>query len=239
MLNFLLIVFEILLLGFLITFMHYMRKQIGYGVLYVFVGALQFFQTLLVSNVYDTSIFNYQFSPGSTIFYTASLFTILLTNYSEGIVKTRGLIYGVIISNIALTLFSHFLLIHAETNATDSGIFLEEILSFELSLFVVGTSLLFFESFFIVFTFQYLHLKMPKLNLFLIIYLTMSVVCLFDSLIFYSVFFYEKENFKQMLRKYCWKTINGNFTKHYVLYLFRIKYSKKKRFKLENNKRNS
>lgn len=183
----------------MILFMHGMRKQIGYGALYVFVGALQFFQTLLVSNVYDNNFLGFLFSPGSTIFYTSTLFVIFLTSYSENLIKTRGLIYGLLISNIAITLFSHFLLIHSETDVKSSSIFLEELLNFELTLFLTGTSLLYLEGMMIVILFQILELKLPKLPLFLKIYLTMAAVCLFDSVVFYTFFYIKEDNYEELM----------------------------------------
>lgn len=199
MLNFSLLIFEIIIIASMIIFMHGMRKQLGYGVLYVFVGALQFFQTLLVSSVYDNTFLGFKFSPGSTIFYTSSLFVIFLTFYSENIIKTRGLIYGLVISNVAITLFSHFLLVHSEADVNSSSVFLEELLDFELSLFLIGTSLLYIEGMLIVILFQFLQLKLPKLNLFLKILLTMGIVCLFDSVFFYTFFYLNSENYQEQM----------------------------------------
>lgn len=199
MLNFSLLIFEIIIIAVMILFMHGMRRQIGYGVLYVFVGALQFFQTLLVSNVYDNNFLGFLFSPGSTIFYTSTLFVIFLTSYSENLIKTRGLIYGLLISNIAITLFSHFLLIHSETDVKSSSIFLEELLNFELTLFLTGTSLLYLEGMMIVILFQMLELKLPKLPLFFKIYFTMAAVCLFDSVIFYTFFYVKEDNYEELM----------------------------------------
>ena len=199
MLNFTLLILEIFIIGFMIVSMHYMRKHIGYGVLYVFIGALQFFQTLLVSSVYDNDFLGFKFSPGSTIFYTSTLFSILLTFYSESVLKTRGLIYGLVISNIAITLFSHFLLVHAESDLNASSIFLEELLSFEIGLFIAGTSLLFIEGVLIIILFQTLCIKLPKLPLLFKILITMSLICLLDSIVFYTCFFHDKENFYEQL----------------------------------------
>ena len=199
MLNFSLLIFEIIIIAVMILFMHGMRRQIGYGVLYVFVGALQFFQTLLVSSVYDNNFLGFRFSPGSTIFYTATLFVIFLTSYSENLIKTRGLIYGLLISNIAITLFSHFLLIHSETDAKSSSIFLEELLNFELTLFLIGTSLLYIEGMMIVILFQIFELKLPKLPLFIKILITMSIVCLFDSVAFYTFFYFNVDNYEELM----------------------------------------
>lgn len=176
-----------------------MRRQIGYGVLYVFVGALQFFQTLLVSNVYENTFLGFTFSPGSTIFYTSSLFVIFITFYSENLIKTRGLIYGLLISNIAITLFSHFLLVHSQSDVNSSSVFLEELLDFELSLFLIGTSLLYIEAMLIVILYQFLDLKIPKLPFFIKMTLTMSLVCLFDSVFFYTFFFIKTEDYTQLM----------------------------------------
>lgn len=199
MLNFSLLIFEIIIIATMIIFMHAMRKQLGYGVLYVFVGALQFFQTLLVSNVYDNTFLGFKFSPGSTIFYTSTLFVIFITSYSENIIKTRGLIYGLLISNIAITLFSHFLLVHSETDANSSSVFLEELLNFELSLFLIGTSLLYIEGMLIVILFQSIELKAPKIPLFVKILITMAFVCLFDSVFFYTFFYFNVENYIELM----------------------------------------
>lgn len=199
MLNFGLLIIEIFVLGFILVSMHFIRKQIGLGTLYVFIGSLQFIQTLLVSNVYDNHFLGFKFSPGSTIFYTTTLFSILLFFHYEGIKKTRGLIYGVLISNISVTLFSHFLLIHAKNDAVISSMFFEELLSFELSFFLIGTALMYLESFFIVAFYHYFNSKLTSVNLFIKILVTMAVVCFLDSVLFYGIFYYNSDNFVELL----------------------------------------
>ncbi|MGV7107825.1 hypothetical protein [Flavobacterium sp. U410] len=192
-------IFEILLVVFIIIGIHFYKKRIGIGALYVFVGAVQFFQTLLVSNVYDNYVGDYRFSPGSTIFYTATLFSILLIFHVENLIKTRALIYGIIISNIAITFIAQFLVVQNHNIEQSSGLFLEEILSFELTIFLIGTSLLYLEAMFIVMFYDFLNFKFRNKGLFLKIFVTMSLVCLIDSVVFYTFFYFTHDNFKDLI----------------------------------------
>lgn len=232
MLNFILLILEIFVIGFILLSMHFMRKQVGLGTLYVFVGSLQFIQTLLVSSVYDNEFLNFRFSPGSTIFYTSTLFSILLFFHYEGVKKTRGLIYGILISNVTVTLFSHFLLIHAENDSASNSVFLEELLSFELSLFLVGTSLMYLEALLIVFLYQFLNLKFPKKGQFLKILFTMSIVCFIDSVLFYSFFYFNKDNFQELMLG---NIVGKQITTLLLSFLFWVyfKYNKSKKMKEE------
>ncbi len=192
-------ILEILLVVFIILGMHFYKKRVGIGTLYVFIGTIQFFQTLLVSNVYDNYLGDYRFSPGSTIFYTSTLFSILLFFHAENLIKTKGLIYGILIANISITFFSQFLLVQNHSIEQSSGLLLEEILSFELTIFLIGTSLLYLEAMFIILFYDFLNYKFKNKGTFLKIFSTMSLVCLFDSVAFYTFFYFTHDNFKDLI----------------------------------------
>jgi hypothetical protein len=100
---------ELFIIAILIIGLHATRKTFGIGLLFVFLGAIQFFQTILAGNVYNLYFENVVFSPGSSIIYTSSLFGIFLICYSENFLKARSAIFGLVFSNIII-LFYHTLL---------------------------------------------------------------------------------------------------------------------------------
>jgi hypothetical protein len=132
---------ETLIVGLMILGLHASKKHFGVGMLFVFLGTMQFFQTILSGNVYNLYFDVFLFSPGSTLIFTSTLFGVLLIFRNEAVIKVRSAIYGIILSNIILVFLSYISLEQILTdNYSKNTTFLAEIFNFDIhfwSCFVV------------------------------------------------------------------------------------------------------
>jgi hypothetical protein len=108
---------EILIVGLMILGLHASKKYFGIGLLFIFLGTMKFFQTILSGNVYNLYFDVFLFSPGSTLIFISTLFAILLIFRNESIIRVRSAIYGIVFSNIILVFLSY---ISLEQILTDS-----------------------------------------------------------------------------------------------------------------------
>jgi hypothetical protein len=212
---FFLLISETFIVALITIIMHSVIRQYGIGPYFIFIGAIQFFQSILASSVYNRFFENFLFSPGSTVLFSSTLFSIFLIFHTESIKKSRSLIYGLIFSNIIITVLSYISLEQALADENSANlIFLQNIFNFDIKLFFTGTTLLYIDSLLIIIFYEFLNYKI-KGKLFIKIILVNSAVNLFDSIIFYSLNFYSKENFKELL-------IGNVFGKQITVIIFSI-----------------
>jgi hypothetical protein len=179
--------------------MHSAIRQYGIGPLFIFLGAIQFFQTILASSVYNMFFQKFVFSPGSTVLFTSTLYCVFLIFHTESIKKTRSLIYGLVFSNIIVTVLSYISLEQAISDKNSANlIYLQNIFNFDIGLFLTGTSLLYIDSMLLIIIYEILNFKI-KGRLFFKIILSSSIINLFDSVVFYSLNFYDLEDFSSLL----------------------------------------
>ena len=179
--------------------MHSAIRQYGIGPLFIFLGAMQFFQTILASSVYNVFFETFIFSPGSTVLFTSTLYCILLVFHTESLKKTRSLIYGLVFSNIIITVLSYISLEQAISDKDSANlIFLQNIFNFDINLFLTGTSLLYIDAILLIIIYEILNFKI-KGKLFFKIFTVTSLISLFDSTVFYSLNFYASDEFLNLL----------------------------------------
>jgi hypothetical protein len=187
-----LLVLEIIFLSGVILFLHKLRHFLGIGILLVFLGTVQFYQTVLASSVYNEIFKGIIVSPGSAILFTSTLFCILLLFHSEGVKKTRTAIFGILFSNVVLSMLSLITLFQLEIdNHSIYQEYLGQILNFDITLFLIGTCLLLFDLFLIIIIYQFLNLHLKRLPLFFKLYIPLGIVAFFDSFMFYSINFFS------------------------------------------------
>lgn len=108
---------ETLIVGLMFLGLHASKKHFGIGLLFIFLGTLQFFQTILSGNVYNLYFDVFLFSSGSTLIFISTLFGVLLIFRNENVTNVRSAIYGIVLSNIILVFLSY---ISLEQILTDS-----------------------------------------------------------------------------------------------------------------------
>lgn len=190
---------ETLIVGLMILGLHASKKHFGIGMLFIFLGTMQFFQTILSGNVYNLYFDVFLFSPGSTLIFTSTLFGVLLIFRNETVIKVRSAIYGIILSNIILVFLSYISLEQILTdNYSKNTTFLAEIFNFDIHLFISGVVLLYLDMIFIILIYRYLDLKYPK-NYFLQFFGASLITTVVDSILFYSINFYSELNYFEMM----------------------------------------
>ena len=197
--SFIYLLLETLIVGLMILGLHASRKHFGIGLLFIFLGTMQFFQTILSGNVYNLYFDVFLFSPGSTLIFISTLFAVLLIFRNENIIKVRSAIYGIILSNIILVFLSYISLEQILTdNYSRNTTFLAEIFNFDINLFLTGITLLYLDMILIIFIFRYIESKFPT-NYFLQFIGASVITSILDSFLFYSVNFYSEPNYSEMM----------------------------------------
>lgn len=190
-----LFIIEIFVISGAILFLHRLRHFLGIGLLLIFLGSVQFYQTVLASSVYNEIYEGVVISPGSAILFNSTLFCVLLIFHTEGVKATRSSIFGVLFSNVLLSILSIITL--DQLNVDKHSIFreyLNEIFNFDVTLFLIGTCLLLFDLFLIVIIYQFINLKAKQIPSFFKILIPLSLVGLFDSVMFYSINFFSVDS---------------------------------------------
>ncbi|WP_394759692.1 hypothetical protein [Flavobacterium sp.] len=191
---------ETIFVGIVILSLHRLRKYFGIDLLLIFIGSIQFFQTLLASSIYNEIFNEIIVSPGSSILFTSSLFIILLVFHSENISKTRTIIFGLMISNIIITILSVFTSLQLQLDDNSINIeFLESILNLDIIIFMTGTCLLYIDSVLLIVIYEFLNLKLSRNFLFIKILIPLCLISLFDSVVFYGVNLFSLNNSSNLL----------------------------------------
>ena len=111
----------------------------------------------------------------------------------------RSLIYGLVFSNIIITVLSYISLEQAISDKDSANlIFLQNIFNFDINLFLTGTSLLYIDAILLIIIYEILNFKI-KGKLFFKIFTVTSLISLFDSTVFYSLNFYASDEFLNLL----------------------------------------
>lgn len=190
---------ETLIVGLMILGLHASKKHFGIGLLFIFLGTMQFFQTILSGNVYNLYFDVFLFSPGSTLIFISTLFAILLIFRNESIIRVRSAIYGIVFSNIILVFLSYISLEQILTdNYSRNTTFLAEIFNFDISLFFSGIVLLYLDMIFIIFVYRFLESKFSE-NYFIQFLGASIITSILDSVLFYTLNFYSDVNYSELM----------------------------------------
>ena len=190
---------EAIIVALLVLFLFHLRGRLGLSPLYITLGVFQPIQTILVSTFYVEINEAIIISPGSVIMFTASLFAILLVYIFEDAIETRKAIYGIMIANLSMTLLLFIFGFQLSFFNTINYLNLSsEILSENAKLMLVGTTILFIDSVLLILLYEIIW-KLVSNNLFLHIFLTISLVLVFDSFAFTSAAFYGQTNYSTIL----------------------------------------
>jgi len=181
-----------------ILFLFHFRKQLGIGVMFACLGLFQFVQVFLYSTVSVSITNNFFVSPGSAVFFTASLFVLLMVYIKEDTRETKKIIYALFTVNIVMTILVQILNLHFN-NSSIEGTFSLSTNLFKVSLWelFIGAIVLFLDAFLIIILFEYISKKIRFL--FLHICITMLLVVSFDTLFFCTLNFWDLDNLESII----------------------------------------
>ena len=175
------------------------RKTLGLAPLYLFLGAIQYLQSLSGTRISLTVFDDLTVYPGFVIIFSSILFAVLLIYIKEGTTSARVLILGMIISNfLLLVLYS----VTYDPKLTSQAVNDVESPSFFLlnyKYFAIGKILLLLDFIWMVVIYQFLISKIKKLPFFLVLFTSLVIVLFFDAILFNLIFNYGEDDFNQLL----------------------------------------
>ena len=193
------VLIEFLLISSSILVMFKYRAKLGLAPLYILLGSIQYLQALSGTMVSFNLFGEFPFYPGSVISFSAVLFALLLIYIQEGVASARTLIVGVLLSNIILSAL--FAITYVQENAMQI-ISVEDsssVFQINYTYFITGTILLLIDFFLLVIIFQFLISKISKLYFFLVLFISLFSVLVFDSFAFNFILKYNTPNFTSSL----------------------------------------
>lgn len=177
---------ELLFVATVILALHRFKSKITLAPLFIFIGTTQYSQHFLSSAIYVEIFGGLTISSGSFVFFSGTIFAILLIYLTEGVPQTRTLIVGIVLSNLTLTLLGGLTAFEIESIAATTPVNEPRVGIFQINyrIFSVGTLLLVLDSFLIVIIYQFLESKAKFLKLFGRILFSLTAVLIFDSILF-------------------------------------------------------
>ncbi|MCI2229377.1 PAS domain-containing protein [Polaribacter sp. MSW13] len=186
------------LVALVMLLLFHFRKQLGIGVMFACLGLFQFVQVSLYSAVSISITDNFLVSPSSAVYFTATLFVLLMVYIKDDTTETKKTIYALFIVNIVMSVLLETLNWHFNNLSTAAQVKLPQRL-FNINSWglFVNTILLFIDAFLIIILFEYIAKRIRFL--FLQIFITMLIVIIFDTLIFTTIVFWNLENLESIL----------------------------------------
>ncbi len=162
----------------------------------------------------------YTIYPGSVLLFTAVLFAVLLIYIKEGVASAQALIFGIIISNLLMSVlfgitYSQELTSHDAFELNSHSVFI-----INYKYFITGTLILLIDFFLLIIIYQFLISQTKKLPLFLTLFISLFVVLIFDSLAFNISLFYGTQIFKPSLISHLLGKSVASLLFSIILYLY-------------------
>ncbi|MEM7051287.1 MAG: PAS domain S-box protein [Acidobacteriota bacterium] len=177
-----------------------LRRHFGLVPLAVFVGSNQYLQTLLSSTHYLQFGEDFLVSPGSVVLFPAGLVALLLIYHHDGVEKARGLIIGVLLANLSLTVFSWFTQAQIRLGGVANLLGVPpELFEVDARVFLAGSSALAADAVLIVVLYEVVTTRWKSFPVALRMPAALSLVLLFDAVVFSSLAFLGKPEFGQIL----------------------------------------
>lgn len=197
----LIILAEFFFISLLILLLFKLRGKLGLAPLYILLGSVQYLQAN-ISNTVSFKLFNtYSIYPSSVILFSAILFATLLVYIKEGVVSTRALIFGIIISNAALSLLFGITYIQEGIAGEIAGVSINANSIFKINyrIFIIGTTILLLDFFLLPIVYQFLITRIKRLPLFAVIFFSLASILIFDGIAFTTVVYVNSPGYTDAL----------------------------------------
>ena len=156
------------------------RTLLGLTPLYVVLGGFQYLEATLPLKV--TIAPHFELYPGSSVFFTATLVTLLLIYVKEDAIEARKLVYGLVLANAAVVIVSLLVSWHLAIPGSTSLHMTQEDFLLGAWIAVVGTTLLLIDALGIILLYEYISRFIARP--FLRFYLSLMAICAFDQVCF-------------------------------------------------------
>ena len=230
------ILIEFLLVATFVLGIYKLKKYVGLVPLYVFLGLIQFLQTILLYFNQIKITDNISLSPGSIILFSASLFTILLIYIKEGVIRAQSIILSIILSNVIFVIIAEVTILQSNPVEFFMAKVNAEVFRINYKTFIVGTVVLLIDAFLLVILYEFINSKMKRINLYFKITIVLLVTLWVDSFLFVGISFYNKINLYYLLQgQLIGKTIAAIIFST-ALYIYLKYFDKVESLQLKKNK---
>ena len=179
----LILIFQCFVVGILLLSLFRARSIFGLSLLYTALGVFQYMQVFLVNALYFEIAPGILISSGSAVLFTGSLFAILLVYIKEDTLEARKLIYAILFANIILSVLQYIISIGIEgAHVINIYNLPKEVFTQNIRVLLIGTLLLFLDTFFIIFIYEFISKFIT--SLFFRIALSMIFILSLDSILF-------------------------------------------------------
>lgn len=186
------LVLQCFLVTVILTSLFWMRRWLGFNLLYAAIGIMQYMQVYFSHTLYIEIMSGVRVAP-SSMFFVGTLFAVLLMYIREDAESARKIIYAVIITNVLLLAFQFvvWLSINVAPDFFSSEI-IPQLFVMNTRMALVGTTILFFDVIWTIVLYEWF--SKFTYALFLRIISSMLVVVLIDSILFSVGVFTSSEN---------------------------------------------
>jgi diguanylate cyclase (GGDEF)-like protein len=174
------------------------RRIIGLAALYTTVGVLYFVATLVAATTFVQVAPGLLMSPGSVALFPVTLFAVLLVYIREDANEARGMIYGLLVANVAASLLGVIVSLHLKSPLAVNPLGLPpELFVQSPRLFVVGLMALFADTILIILAFEVVSRFVKPL--FFRLWISLALVLTLDTLLFVTGGFVEHPAYGEIL----------------------------------------
>ena len=223
------ILIEFLFLSASILLLFRFRSKLGLAPLYILLGAIQYLQAFSNTFISFEILGEYTIYPSPIIIFSGVLFAVLLIYIKEGVASARTLIVGIIISNFLLSAFSGIAYLQGSFLELINENSTKPIFSIDYKYFITGTLILLLDFILLVILYQFLITKIKKLYFFLILFLSLESVLIFDSLVFNLILKYNDPEFITALIGHIIGKTLATFIFSLILYIYLKHIDKEKK----------
>jgi len=191
---------EMVLVAIFICGLYELRGRFGLTPLYIFLAATQYLQALLGGAVFLHILGGIAVSPGSVVLFAGNLFALLLIYLREGVPATRTLVYGLILANFTLGIFSYI----TQWQVALAGPAVTQIVPFEFfgvsyRAFGVGVFVMLLDGLLMIVLYELLFFQLTWAPLFIRLLVALLGVLYFDSVIFGVLSYWGRPDFSALL----------------------------------------
>lgn len=234
---FLIILAELLFIGLLIMYLFKIKSKFGLAPLCIFLGSIQFLQTILATTFYIKAFNQYSFSPGAVILFTSSLMAILLVYIKDGVSNARVIIWGIILANVTFVIIAKitsFQVQALQPYLLPTNISMD-LFKLNARVFFVGTVVLILDGFLIVIIYEFLFSKVKVFSMFLRILIALTGVLIFDAIVFGYGYAFDHPNVLNIITGQLFAKIPVAVFYSVVLYLYLRYFDKSNTTSSANN----
>ena len=219
------IIAELVFVSILILSCYRLKSWFGLTPLYVFIGASQFFQTILITSFPVNILGGLSISVNSNILFSASLFAILLLYIKEGVAITQKFIFSIVLANFSITILTIF----AHQQELAIGVEPSNLFLVNFRVFFVGTVVLILDAFLLVILYEFIITRLKWLSLFGRLFFSLFIILNFDAIAFTIGAFWDHPDLSTKVLSQLVGKSSASLFFAIVLFLY-LRFFDKKRF---------